>query len=152
MCGQEKEGNATDQVSEIAGALSQHPHTVAIVGLSPNPDRDSHVVAQFLKARGWHIIPVNPTVASVLGEPSYASLDDIPRSVAVDVVDVFRRSDETPPIAEAAVRMGAKVLWMQLGVVNVQAAATARDGGLQVVMDRCLKIELQRMQLEETRN
>ena len=117
--------------------------TVAVVGLSPNPERPSHRVARYLQGQGYRIVPVNPTVESVLGERSYPSLAEIPEPV--DVVDVFRRSEEVQPLVEEAVRIGAKVVWMQEGVVHEEEAATARAAGLAVVMDRCMLKEHSRL-------
>ncbi len=117
--------------------------TIAIVGLSDKPDRDSYRVAEYLQGHGYRIIPVNPVVDAVLGEKSYAAVSDIPEPV--DVVDIFRKPDAVGPIVEEAIAAGAKVVWMQLGVVNEAAAASAQAAGLQVVMDRCMKIEHQRL-------
>ena len=116
--------------------------TVAVVGLSDKPDRPSHVVARYLKERGYTIIPVNPAVAEVLGEKAYPSLSEIP--VAVDLVDVFRKSADVPPIAEEAVRAGARFFWMQEGVVSEEARTRLEAAGIPVVMDRCVKKELQK--------
>lgn len=118
-------------------------HTIAIVGLSDKPDRDSYRVAEYLHNRGYKIIPVNPAVDSVLGEKSYASIADIP--VPVDVVDIFRKPDAVGPIVAEAIRAGAKVVWMQLGIVNAAAAEVAEAAGVQVVMDRCMKVEHTRL-------
>lgn len=117
--------------------------TIAVVGLSDKPERDSYRVAEYLQAHGYRIIPVNPAVAEVLGEPSYASVAEIPGPV--DVVDIFRKPDAVGPIVQEAISTGARVVWMQLGVVNEPAAAAARAAGLQVVMDRCMKIEHRRL-------
>lgn len=117
--------------------------TVAVVGLSPNPERPSHRVARYLQGQGYRIVPVNPTVESVLGERSYPSLAEIPEPV--DVVDVFRRSEEVPPLVEEAIRIRAKAVWMQEGVVHEEAAAKARAAGLAVVMDRCMLKEHSRL-------
>jgi predicted CoA-binding protein len=116
-------------------------HTIAMVGLSADPMRPSHFAAIYMQSEGYDLIPVNPRYAgeTILGQPVYASLEEIPRPV--DIVDVFRRADELPAIAESAIAIGAKVLWMQLGVINEKAARIAREGGLEVVMDRCVKIE-----------
>jgi predicted CoA-binding protein len=113
--------------------------TIAVVGLSDKPDRDSYRVAEYLQAHGYRIIPVNPTVSEVLGEKSYASVADIPDQV--DIVDVFRKPDAVLPVAQEAIDVGAGTLWLQLGVVNQEAADKAEGAGLQVVMDRCIKIE-----------
>lgn len=109
---------------------------IAVVGLSPDEGKASHEVAAYLKRAGFHIIPVNPACQEVLGEPCFPTLADVPGEV--DIVDVFRRSEFLPEIAEQAIAKGAKVLWMQEGIVNEAAAARAKDAGLEVVMDRCL--------------
>lgn len=116
-----------------------YARTIAIVGLSPNRLRPSFFVGQYLRYRGFRVVPVNPTVPEVLGEQAYASLEAIP--FPVDVVDVFRGPAAVPAIAEAAIEMGAKALWLQFGVVAPEAAARAAEAGLDVVMDRCMKIE-----------
>lgn len=114
----------------------------AIVGLSPRSERPSHGVAVFLKSRGYRIIPVNPSCDEVLGERCYPDLISIPGPV--EVVDIFRRPEHVPPIVDQAIRIGAKAVWMQLGVIHEEAAAKARAAGLEVVMDRCPAIELRR--------
>ena len=115
--------------------------TIAMVGLSADPMRPSHFAAIYMQSEGYDIIPVNPRHAgkTILGQTVYASLEEIPRPV--QIVDVFRRSDEVPAVARSAVAIGANVLWMQLGVINEEAARIAREAGLEVVMDRCVKIE-----------
>ena len=114
-------------------------HTVAIVGLSASELRASNFVGYYLQRHGYRVIPVNPRYESILGERCYKSLRDIPERV--DMVDVFRKSQDVPPIAEDAIAIGAKVLWQQLGVRNEAAAAKARAAGLEAVLDRCVKIE-----------
>lgn len=116
---------------------------VAVVGLSSKPDRPSYRVASYLKEQGYKIIPVNPMEKEVLRRLSYPDLASIPEPV--DVVDVFRRSEEVPPIVEEAIRMGAKAVWMQEGVINEEAAARAKKAGLMVVMDRCMRKEHQKL-------
>lgn len=113
--------------------------TIAVVGLSSRPNRPSYEVAVYLQAHGYRIVPVNPRETEVLGEPAYASLRDIPADVAIDVVDVFRRADETPAVAREAVAIGAKVLWLQEGIVSEEAARIASDAGLEVIMGVCIK-------------
>jgi predicted CoA-binding protein len=113
--------------------------TIAIVGLSSNPLRPSHFVGFYMQRHGYRVIPVNPNETEVLGEKAYASLSDVP--FPVDVVDVFRASQFVPPIAEEAVKIGAKTLWMQFGVISGEGAKIAEQGGLHVVMDRCMKVE-----------
>ena len=112
---------------------------IAIVGLSPKPERDSHEVAKYLQDQGYRIVPVNPRADTILGEKSYPDLASIPEKV--DVVDIFRRSDDVPPVVDQAIDIGAKAVWMQLGIVNEDAAAKAREAGLGVVMDRCMLVE-----------
>ena len=117
--------------------------TVAVVGLSPKPERPSWMVARYLQEAGHRIIPVNPSCAEVLGETCYPDLRSVP--VPIDIVDIFRRSEEVEPIVQDAIAVGAKLVWMQQGVVNEAAAKIAEEAGLHVVMDRCLKIELERL-------
>ena len=107
--------------------------TIAVVGLSPNPQRDSHRVAKYLQAQGYRIIPVNPMVEEVLGEKSYPDLSSVPEPV--HMVDIFRRSEYVAPVVEEAIQIGAKYIWMQDGVIDEEAAAMARSAGLLVVMD-----------------
>ena len=113
--------------------------TVAIVGLSKDPLRPSNFIGFYLKRHGYKIVPVNPREQEILGERSYPSLTDIP--FPVDIVDVFRRPDAVPDIAREAVAIGAKALWLQFGVISPEGARIAEDGGLDVVMDRCMKVE-----------
>lgn len=113
--------------------------TIAVVGLSDNPDRISYGVSKAMQDKGYRIIPVNPNAQQVLGETSYPSLRDVPEPV--DIVNVFRRSEYVVPVAEEAVLIGAKVFWLQQGIVNEEAADIAVRGGLAVVMDRCIKVE-----------
>ena len=117
--------------------------TIAIVGLSAEWHRPSNFVAKYLQGHGYRIVPVNPRYPEILGEKSYARLEDIP--FAVDMVDVFRKSADVPPIAASAVAIGAKVLWQQIGVVSAEADAIAAAAGLDSVMDRCVKIEHARL-------
>jgi len=112
---------------------------IAIVGLSNNPERPSYQVGSYLKEKGYTIIPVNPNEKVILSETSYPDLSSIP--VHVDVVDIFRRSEDVPPIVAEAVKIGAAAVWMQEGVINEEAAASARKAGLKVVMDKCMKKE-----------
>ena len=113
--------------------------TIAVVGLSSNPARPSHGVGEYMQSFGYQIIPVNPNETDVLGEPSYARLEDAPQKI--EIVDIFRRPDLVPPVVDAAIRVGAKVVWMQLGIVNEAAAEKARAAGITVVMDACMLIE-----------
>ena len=115
--------------------LLRSSHTIAVVGLSSNPMRPSNGVAAYLQRAGYRIIPVNPREKEVLGETSYARLEDIPEKI--DMVDIFRRSEYVPEIVESAISVGAKAVWMQEGVIHEEAAERARNAGLAVVMDRC---------------
>lgn len=112
---------------------------IAVVGLSPEPERPSNGVAAYLKRRGYKIIPVNPTADEVLGEKSYPDLKQVP--VKIDIVDIFRRPEFVPQIVENAIMVGAKAVWMQEGIVHEEAARKARNAGLLVVMDRCMMKE-----------
>jgi predicted CoA-binding protein len=134
----EKYVASSDAVAQILRGVK----TIAVVGLSSNPMRPSYGVAEYLKTAGYRIIPVNPNETEVLGEKAYARLEDIPEQV--DVVDVFRRAEEVPAVAESAIRIGAKVLWMQLGIENGGAAEKARAAGLVVVENACLLVEHKR--------
>lgn len=113
--------------------------TIAVVGLSPNPSRASYSVANYLKNKNYRIIPVNPKQPEVLGEKSYPNLSDIPEKI--DLVDIFRRPEHIPPIVDEAIKIKAKVIWMQSGIVNQDAAQKAKEAGLEVVMDRCMYVE-----------
>lgn len=126
----------TDQ--QRRGILDRYKR-VAMVGLSSNQYRPSHFAAIYLIAEGYDVIPVNPREKQILGRPCYATLHDIPDPV--EVVDIFREASAVPALVEEAIAIGAKVIWMQLGVINEAAAVRAREAGLEVVMDRCMKIE-----------
>lgn len=127
-----------DDIGSLRRILSEN-RVLAIVGLSANWSRPSHFAAKYMLEHGYRVIPVNPQYAEVLGQKCYATLGDIPEKV--DLVDVFRRTEEVMPIAEQAIAIGARVFWQQLGVRNEAAAARARAAGLEAVMDRCVKIE-----------
>jgi uncharacterized protein len=116
--------------------------TIAVVGLSSNPARPSFGVTEYMQSAGYRIIPVNPNETEVLGEKSYARLEDVPEQIGI--VDVFRRSENVLPVVESAIRVGAKVVWMQLGVENAAAAERARAAGLIVVEDACILVEHKR--------
>jgi len=131
-----------DDIDGIRRILKENT-TVAVVGLSANWYRPSYFAAKYLQIHGYQVIPVTPQYDEILGEKCYPRLQDIP--FKVDVVDCFRRSTEIPALADAAIEIDAKVLWMQLGVVNNEAAETAAAAGLDVVMNRCMKIEFARL-------
>jgi len=130
------------QAEAIRRILSTY-RTFAVVGCSPDPSRDSHRVARFLKDRGYRIIPVHPAGGVILGETCYPDLRSIPEPV--EVVDLFRRSDQVAPHVQEAIAINARAIWMQLGVVDDAAAARARAAGLEVVIDRCPAIEHPRL-------
>jgi predicted CoA-binding protein len=121
------------------GDILKTSKTIAVVGLSSNPMRPSHVVAKYLQESGYRIIPVNPHETQVLGEKSHARLEDVPQKT--DIVDIFRRAEDVPRVVEGAIHAGAKVVWMQLGIENHEAAEKARAAGITVVMDACMLIE-----------
>ena len=132
--------------AEIREALSR-ARTIAIVGLSDKPERDSNEVARYLKSKGYRIIPVNPGVAEVLGERSYPSVTAIPREIRVDIVDIFRRSDQVVPVVKDAIRRGVKVVWMQLGIDNAEAASLVREAGGTEFENLCIMTQHRRLGL-----
>lgn len=117
--------------------------TIASVGLSSNPGKESYGIVQYLKSQGYRVIPVNPTAEEILGEKSYPDLESVPEKI--DVVQVFRKPEDVPPVVESAIKVGAKTVWMQEGIVNEEAAQTAREAGLQVVMDACMRATHRRL-------
>lgn len=133
----ERDGYAPSDV-ELRSILGD-AKTIAVVGLSSNPLRHSNDVSTYLQQRGYRIVPVNPNETEVLGERAYPSLDDVPDDVEIDVVDVFRRAEHTPEVAEQAVRRRAKVLWLQDGIVNDDARRIAEEAGLTVIMGVCIQ-------------
>jgi uncharacterized protein len=124
----------------IADILKNYK-TIAVVGLSSNPRRPSFTVTQYMQSVGYKIIPVNPNETEVLGEESYPRLEDIPKSQPIEIVDIFRRSEHIPPVVDSAIAVGAKIIWMQQGIENQNAAAKARAAGLLVIEDACILIE-----------
>ena len=125
-----------DQTEVVTDAVHEQltkSKVIAVVGLSPNPERDSHRVAKYLQEQGYRVIPVNPMVDEVLGERSYLDLTSVPEPI--DMVDVFRRSETVPPVVDEAIAIGAKYIWMQDGVVNEESANKAEDAGISVIMD-----------------
>jgi len=119
--------------------------TIAVVGLSPQWHRPSFFAAKYMQAHGYRIVPVNPTATEILGQRCYPSLTVAAQEQKIDMVDCFRRSEDIPPVAEEAIAIGARCLWMQIGVINEASAAKAKAAGLDVVMDRCVKIEHARL-------
>jgi uncharacterized protein len=124
---------------DAIGEILKSYKTIAVVGLSANPERPSYGVTEYMQRAGYRIIPVNPNEREVLGEKSYARLEDVPDKI--EIVDVFRRAEDVPPVVESAIRVGAKVIWMQLGIENAEAAEKARAAGLTVVEDACMFVE-----------
>ncbi len=133
----------TKEDEEAAAKLLRSAKTIAVVGLSSKYERPSNGVAQYLQSSGYRIIPVNPNETQVLGEKSYARLEDVPEKI--DIVDIFRRSELVPEVVDAAIRMGARAVWMQQGVINEPAAESARKAGLFVIMDHCIAQELHKL-------
>ncbi len=129
--------------TQVIADIIKNYRVVAVVGLSSDPARPSYQVAEYLQAHGYRIIPVNPGCQEILGEKCYSSLKEIP--FPVEVVDIFRKVAAIPAIVEEAIQIGAKAVWMQLELVEPESAQKAREAGLQVVMDRCLKVEHARM-------
>jgi predicted CoA-binding protein len=129
---------ATPSADPIYDILTKYKR-IAVVGLSSNPARPSYQVTQYIQSVGYQIVPVNPNETDVLGEPSYASLEEVPQKI--DIVNIFRRAEEVPPVVDAAIRAGAKVIWMQLGIASEAAAEKARAAGIAVVMDACILVE-----------
>jgi predicted CoA-binding protein len=137
----------TNPSDAVLTRLLQEATTIAMVGASSNPDKTSHGIMQKLQSVGYRVIPVNPRETEVLGEKAYASLAGIP--VHVDIVDVFRRPEDTPAIADEAVRIGARALWLQSGIVSEEAARKAEAGGLLAVMDACIAATFAMLQIRK---
>jgi predicted CoA-binding protein len=144
------EGAVVPEDRELRSLLGE-AHTIAVVGLSSKTSRPSLGVAEYLQDHGYRIIPVNPRETEVLGERAYATLVDIPADLHVDVVDVFRRAEDTPAVARDAVTIGAKVLWLQADIVNEEAYRIAVDAGLDVIMGVCIRTTKQRLDGEVSR-
>ncbi len=132
-----------ERLREILGTA----RTIAVVGLSDKPERDSNEVARYLKSVGYRIVPVNPMLSEVLGERAYPSLEAIPPDVRIDLVDVFRRGEEVPPIVDQAIARKVPVVWMQLGVRNAEAAEKARRHGLTAIEDLCIMVSHRRLKV-----
>jgi hypothetical protein len=132
--------NEPQLIREMLGAPTKpNPRTIAVIGLSDDPAKPSHYVSAYMQQHGYTIYPINPSLPTVLGEKSYASLSDLP--VKPDIVDVFRLPKFIPAIVDEMLQLGLKNLWVQQGIVNLEAAARAEAGGIQVVMDRCIMVE-----------
>jgi predicted CoA-binding protein len=135
---------AQDSADSIADILKKYK-SIAVVGLSSDPSRPSHGVASYMKSAGYRIVPVNPNEREVLGEKSYARVEDVPGKI--EIVDIFRRPEDVPPVVDGAICAGAKVIWMQLGIENAEAGEKARAAGITVVMDACLLVEHKKRRL-----
>ena len=133
----------TNPTDDALRALLTSASTIAMVGASGNPDRPSHGIMRQLQHAGFRVIPINPKESEILGEKVYPSLSDVP--VPVDIVDVFRKAEDTPPIADEAAKIGARALWLQTGIASDEAAARASAGGLTVVMDACIGVTTARL-------
>jgi uncharacterized protein len=136
----------SDSDEEIRDVLS-HARTIAVVGLSDKPDRESNSVARYLLSQGYDIIPVNPNVAEVLGRRAFPSIREIPIDRRIDIVDIFRRSDQVAPVVDEAIARGVRTIWMQLGVENAPAAEAARAHGIRVYQDLCIRQEHRRLHI-----
>ena len=130
-------------VTDPIQSLLASARTIAVIGCSADPGRDSHRVAAYLQRAGYRVIPVNPGFDELLGERCYRDLAEIPGEVEIDIVDVFRRSEHVPPVADQAIARWARALWLQLGITHPEAEQRAAEAGLQVVSNRCLKVEHQ---------
>ncbi len=135
------------QTQPVIDDILANCRTVAVVGLSPKTHRDSHEVAHYMQSHGWRIVPVNPAAGAetILGEKVYPDLLEAAKHVRIDLVDVFRNSADVPPVVDQAIVIGAKAVWLQLGIEHPEATAKAEKAGLQVVQNRCLLVEHQRM-------
>jgi hypothetical protein len=133
---------------EVIHSQLENAKTIAVIGLSDNPDKPSHYVSAYMQQQGYKILPVNPSLTEVLGEPAYASLSDLVQAgIKPDVVNVFRVPSFIPAIVDEMLELGLRNLWVQQGIVNLDAAARAEEGGIRVVMDRCIMVEHRRANL-----
>lgn len=138
---------ASDEATLTASAQTfalAHCRTVAVVGLSPKPHRDSYEVAGYMQAHGWRIVPINPNAQEILGEKAYPTLTEAARHTSIDLVNVFRKSEDVPPVVDEALAIGAKAIWLQMGISHDAAAAKARAAGVPVVQNRCLMVDHRR--------
>jgi predicted CoA-binding protein len=136
--------NTTTNEQAAMAHILANCRSVAVVGLSPKVDRDSHEVARYLQQHGWRIIPVNPHASSILGETAYPSLTEAVKHAHIDLVNVFRNSADVPPVVDEAIAIGARALWLQLGISHEAAAAQAQAAGMWVVQNKCLMVEYAR--------
>jgi uncharacterized protein len=141
----ELRGPSDNPDASAIGELLRSAHTVAVVGVSSRPDRDSHDVAAYLVRHGYRVIPVNPALGELFGEVAYPDLAAIPAALQIDIVDIFRRPEHIPAIVDQAIARRVRAVWMQLGLADEASARRARAAGLAVVMDRCIKVEHARL-------
>jgi predicted CoA-binding protein len=132
-------------ISEKIAELLKKARTIAVVGLSDKPDRPSYHVTSYLFSAGYRIIPVNPRVKTLFNEKAYPDLLSIPKEISIDIVDIFRRSQDVPPIVDQAIQLKPLCIWMQLGIIHEQAAKKAEESGIMVVMNRCLSVTHQQL-------
>ena len=132
------------EAGDIAHILA-HCRTVAVVGLSPKPHRDSYAVSRYMQDQGWRIVPINPNASSILGETAYPTLTEAAQHHRIDLVNVFRNSADVPPVVDEAIAIGAQAVWLQMGVVHDVAVDKARATGMKVVQDKCLMVEHRRL-------
>jgi predicted CoA-binding protein len=135
----------SNTAATMADILTRY-RTVAVVGLSPKQHRESYGVSQYMQAHGWRIIPINPNASEILGETAYPSLSEAARHHSIEFVNVFRNSEDVPPVVDEAIAVGAKAIWLQLGIQHDVAAQKARDAGLAVVQNKCLMVEYRNQQ------
>jgi predicted CoA-binding protein len=141
----ELRGQSESHDASAIGELLRSAHTIAVVGVSSRPDRDSHDVAAYLVRHGYRVIPVNPALGELFGEVAYPDLAAIPAALQIDVVDIFRRQEHIPAIVDQAIARRVRAVWLQLGLADEASARRARAAGLTVVMDRCIKVEHARL-------
>ena len=134
----------TDRTQADIDSILDQCRTVAVVGLSPKPYRDSHEVSRYMQAHGWHIVPINPNASSILGETAYPSLAEAARHHRIALVNVFRNSEDVPPVVADAIAIGAQAIWLQMGITHDIAAERAREAGLRVIQNKCLMVEHRR--------
>lgn len=135
------------EIDEALRDVLGQARSIAVVGLSDKPERDSNEVARYLQGQGYRVIPVNPMLSQVLGERAYPSLAAIPNEVSIDIVDIFRRSDQVPPVVDEAIARGVRTIWMQLGVEHTEAAAKARAAGATVFENLCIMVQHRRLRI-----
>ena len=132
---------SSHRAADDIASILDHCRTVAVVGLSPKPHRDSYSVSRYMQAHGWYIVPINPNATSILGEIAYPSLTEAAQHHRIELVNVFRNSADVPPVVDEAIAIGAQAVWLQMGVVHDLSAEKARSAGLRFVQNKCLMVE-----------